>query len=308
MLQTLYNFLSLGRSCRKSAKPPDGCLVHRHADPRLASYLFSIPSMNCLLILQLEPTVSCCLLLLPQPPDRRPRPHSHSPRASMQRWMESPTAPVQHRRLCNPPLSLSTLTRTHHSLVVPEQKDVPRQRHQQQFRWNHHLHSTWHMGHTEEHHLHTSKWTGDGESPEHRGNLILSVCSQVSPECKEFRKTCGLMGTNLILQVKINWGKPSKASFPLLLTALNSQKASPGLSQQSLSHLLRTGNVQSPTWGVLSCNPLQGHLHIKLISEAAQHWTDSLAAPLIPESMTPTATWELAQYSNHHPGPKERSN
>lgn len=47
----------------------------------------NIPSMNCLLILQLEATISCCLFLLIQSPNRRPRPPSHRPRASRQLWM-----------------------------------------------------------------------------------------------------------------------------------------------------------------------------------------------------------------------------
>lgn len=180
--------------------------------------------------------------------------------------LHPPTAPVQHRRDCNPLLSFSAVTWTplwwHQSKIMCPGRDT-----NTQLRGNHHLHSTKHMEHAKEHLLYTSKWTGAGESPECRENLILSVCPQVPPEHKEFRKSCGLRESSFLHQVKINWGKQSKAFFPLPLTALNSQKASPGLSKQSLSHLLRTGDAQSPVWGVLSCNPLQGHLHIKLISE-----------------------------------------
>lgn len=237
-------------------------------------------------------SISCCLFLPLQSPHRRPRPRSGSPRASMQHPMP---CSLQQPQLSTggtaTPFCPSPLWQGHlqHRTATPFCPSL----------WQGHLwwhrnkmmcpgrdtsissegvttctaQSTWGTQRN------TSKWTGARESPEHRGKLFLSVCSQVSPEHKELRKTSGLMEANFILQVRINWGKQSKVFFPLPLTELSSQKASPGLSKQSLSHLLRTGNVQSPIWGVLSCNPLQGHLHIKLISEAAQHWTDSVADP-----------------------------
>lgn len=205
--------------------------------------------MNCLLILQLGPTISCRLFLLLQSPNRRPRPHAHSPRASMQHQMHPQTATVQHRRVHSPPSVLLHCDKDA-SLLAQEENDVPGQRYQHQFRGNHHLHSTKHMGHSKEYLVHL-KMNRRWRISRARGNLGSSVCSQVSPERKMFRKTHGLTESNFILQVKINWGKQSKAFFPLPLTALNSQKASPGLSKQSLSHLLRTGNVQRP-WGGLS--------------------------------------------------------